>query len=333
MERRLQKDFQIGIVEGIVQAVIQSEKEPKDVFSQIAKAIGRKGSGTGRKDWNAVVRQSTIVKDPIGSTNEAVQRQTRLSLRRRLRHQPDSDLASMDPKRLVDYNPNLSEFTPVTRIAYAKFMMSKNKPNEQADDTNDPSNANEESVESPRRSRKVMKAENPDMIPRPVVKKSILKSISSGSVDKSAERILDIKIIETRSPSPIPENPVEEEASKQSTSLGTSDQERKIEEKDNYKKESAQEQKKKNGETSEAEKLEEQKKEKKEKNKDEQSGNTEKNKSEKTEGKTSETNEENDKEKCIESDAKEKKTIVAPVQTTQLRGKSKATGQIMGGWI
>jgi len=127
MERRLQKDFQIGIVEGIVQAVIQSEKEPKDVFSQIAKAIGRK------KDWNAVVRQSTITMDPIGSTNEAVQRQTRRSLRRQLRHQQNSDLASMDPKRLVDYNPNLSDFTPVTRIAYAKFMLSKKKPDEQPD--------------------------------------------------------------------------------------------------------------------------------------------------------------------------------------------------------
>lgn len=133
MERRLQKDFQIGMVEGIVQAVIQSEKEPKDVFSHIAKAIGRKGSGSTKKDWNAVVRQNTIANDPIGSTTEAVQRQTRRSLRRHLQHQPDSDLASMDPKRILDYNPNLSDFTPVTRIAYAKFMMSKNKLNEQPD--------------------------------------------------------------------------------------------------------------------------------------------------------------------------------------------------------
>lgn len=133
MERRLQKDFQIGMVEGIIQAVIQSEKEPKDVFSQIAKAIGRKGSSAIKKDWNAVVRQSTIAMDPIGSTNEAMQRQTRRSLRRHLQHQPDSDLASMDPKRLVDYNPNLSQFTPVTRIAYAKFIMGKSKPSDQPD--------------------------------------------------------------------------------------------------------------------------------------------------------------------------------------------------------
>lgn len=133
MERRLQKDFQIGMVEGIVQAVIQSEKGPKDVFSQIAKAIGRKGSSADKKDWNAMVRQSSVAVDPIGSTNEAVQRQNRRSLRRQLQHQPDSDLASLDPKRLVDYNPNLSEFTPATRIAYAKFIMSRKKLEQQPD--------------------------------------------------------------------------------------------------------------------------------------------------------------------------------------------------------
>lgn len=127
MERRLQKDFQIGIVEGIVQAVIQSEKEPKDVFSQIARAIGRKSSGASKKDWNAMVRQSTVATDPIGKTNEAVQRQSRRSLRRHLQHQPNSDLASLDPNRLVEYNPNLSDFTPATRIAYAKFMLSRSR--------------------------------------------------------------------------------------------------------------------------------------------------------------------------------------------------------------
>ncbi|XP_050457755.1 transient receptor potential protein [Cataglyphis hispanica] len=307
MERRLQKDFQIGMVEGIVQAVIQSEKEPKDVFSQIAKAIGRKGSGSTKKDWNAVVRQNTIANDPIGSTTEAVQRQTRRSLRRHLQHQPDSDLASMDPKRLLDYNPNLSDFTPVTRIAYAKFMMSKNKLNEQPDDTNGSSNAKEESVDVPRRSSK------------------ILKSMSGGSVNKLAERTLDVKVTEIRSPSPIPEDPVEEEASKQSTSSGTSDQKKKIEEKDKYKKKSVQEQEKKDGETNEAEKLEE-KKEKKKKN--EKSESTQKDNSEKT----AETNEENDEKKNIESDARE--PVVASIPTTtQLRGKSKATGRIMGGWI
>ena len=126
MERRLQKDFQIGIVEGIVNSVIQSEKEPKDVFSQIAKAIGRRSSGgSKKKDWNAVVRQNTVSRDPIGSRSEAMVRQTRRSLKRHIHNHPESDLASLDPDRLLDYNPNLVGVSPLTRVAYAKFIMGK----------------------------------------------------------------------------------------------------------------------------------------------------------------------------------------------------------------
>lgn len=128
MERRLQKDFQIGIVEGIVAAAIQNEKEPKDVFSQIARAIGKRASGSGsKKDWNAVVRKNTLARDPIGSRSEALVRQTRRSLRRQQMLAPNSDLASFDPERLVEYNPNLSVVSPTTRIAYAKFIMGRAK--------------------------------------------------------------------------------------------------------------------------------------------------------------------------------------------------------------
>lgn len=133
MERRLQKDFQIGIVEGIVNTVIQSEKKPKDVFSQIAKAIGRKQSqGSKKKDWNAMVRQSTITADPIGSSNEQVDKQHRRSLRRQLSHLGPSALKSLDPQKLVEYNPNLSELSDTTRIAYAKFMLKRPPPKEGA---------------------------------------------------------------------------------------------------------------------------------------------------------------------------------------------------------
>lgn len=44
MERRILKDFQIGIVEGIINETLQSAKEPKDVFSTIAKVIGKRSS-------------------------------------------------------------------------------------------------------------------------------------------------------------------------------------------------------------------------------------------------------------------------------------------------
>ncbi|XP_018359091.1 PREDICTED: transient receptor potential protein-like [Trachymyrmex cornetzi] len=346
MERRLQKDFQIGIVEGIVQAVIQSEKEPKDVFSQIAKAIGRKGSGVGKKDWNAVVRQSTIAMDPIGSTNEAMQRQTRRSLRRQLRHQPDSDLASMDPKRLLDYNPNLSDFTPITRIAYAKFMLSKNKPDEQLDDTND-----NETEEAPRRSSKVMITEpSTNVIPRPATetfKKSLLES--TNSVNKQAGLIAKA---EGKSPSPIPEDStgeeiskqsissatfnqeniledsVGQEISKQSISSATFNQEKKVEETENVQ----EQQREENEVTSGRETLDEQKEKETENYKYQQSKNTEGNNSDNTGQKTSEVDKEIDTEKCVESDITRKKLEV-PVQTTKLQGKSKATGRVIGGWI
>lgn len=45
MERRILKDFQIGIVETLVSEAVQGTKEAKDVFSSIAKAIGKKSSG------------------------------------------------------------------------------------------------------------------------------------------------------------------------------------------------------------------------------------------------------------------------------------------------
>ncbi|KYN44525.1 Transient receptor potential protein [Trachymyrmex septentrionalis] len=344
MERRLQKDFQIGIVEGIVQAVIQSEKEPKDVFSQIARAIGRKGSGVGKKDWNAVVRQSTIAMDPIGSTNEAMQRQTRRSLRRQLRHQPDSDLASMDPKRLLDYNPNLSDFTPITRIAYAKFMLSKNKPDEQLDETND-----NETEETPRRSSKVMMTEtSTNVVPRSPIetfKKSLLKSTNS-SVNKQAGLIAKAEV-----KSPSPEDFVGEEISKQSISSATFNQEKKVEETENVQ----EQQQKENEEISERETLDEQKEEEtenvqeqqreenevttereilneqKKNDKRQQSKNTKGNNSDNT-GQTSEVDKKIDTKKYVESDITGKKFEV-PVQTTKLQGKSKATGRVIGGWI
>lgn len=174
-----------------------------------------------------------------------------------------------------------------------------------------------------------------NVVPRPAIKifkKSLLKSTSSSgnsSVDKPV--ILDVKAIEVRSPSPIPEDLVGEEISKQSTSLMT-DQEKKVEEKEN-----AQEQQRdRNGEASEKEQKEQKEEDKekekiKDENKYQQSENAEGNNINNIGQETSKTNKEIDAEKC--ADAKERKPEVAPVQTTKLRGKSKATGQVMGGWI
>lgn len=196
----------------------------------------------------------------------------------------------------------------------------------------DTSDTTKETDKVPRKSSKVTIAESSNIVPQPAIetlKKSLLKSTSSSSsssVDRSL--ILDVKATEIRLPSPIPEDLIEEEISKQSTLSAMSDQEKKVEEKEN-----AQE-----GENdrkvSEEKTLEERKEEEilKEENKCQQSRNTEGNDRDNTGQQVSETNKEIDTEKSID-DAKEQKSEVVPVQTTKLQGKSKATGRVMGGWI
>ncbi|XP_037292191.1 transient receptor potential protein [Manduca sexta] len=126
MERRILKDFQIGIVEGIIKDVISRENKPKDVFSQIAKAIVRRGSTDSKKrDWNALVRTNTVRRDPIGTAAEAEIRRSRQSLRAHILENVEA--RTIDPQKLLEYNPKLSEVTPTTRVAYAKFMRSKIK--------------------------------------------------------------------------------------------------------------------------------------------------------------------------------------------------------------
>ncbi|XP_033196840.1 transient receptor potential protein [Bombus vosnesenskii] len=308
MERRLQKDFQIGIVEGIVNAVIQSEKEPKDVFSQIAKAIGRKSSGSKKKDWNAMVRKNTFVKDPIGSTTEATMKQTRRSIRRHLQTQ-NSDLASLDPNRLVDYNPNLLEVSPTTRIAYAKFMIGRARPIPEQKEEG-------ESKSDVEGSQKSVRIVTEPVHATPILKKTLLKSLSSGSLEKGGEKAVSIEV---RAPSPIPEDPKEGE-------VGNSPQGKAGLAKNSTDTKPLPEKEKgdrKNTEDEEKKKREEEEKKKKEMEEEKKKREEEKKKDE--------------GEKKKESSSEPSKPAApednVPVATTKLRGKSKATGQIMGGWI
>ncbi|XP_003402180.1 transient receptor potential protein isoform X1 [Bombus terrestris] len=308
MERRLQKDFQIGIVEGIVNAVIQSEKEPKDVFSQIAKAIGRKSSGSKKKDWNAMVRKNTFVKDPIGSTTEATMKQTRRSIRRHLQTQ-NSDLASLDPNRLVDYNPNLLEVSPTTRIAYAKFMIGRARPVPEQKEEGESKNDVEGSQKSVRIVTEPVHA-------TPILKKTLLKSLSSGSLEKGGEKAVSIEV---RAPSPIPEDPKEGEVgnspqSKAGLAKNPTDTKPLSEKEEGDRKNTEDEEKKKREEEEKRKKEMEEEKKKKEEEKKKDEG--EKKKESNSEPSKPAANEDN-----------------VPVATTKLRGKSKATGQIMGGWI
>jgi len=98
MERRLMKDFQIGVIENAVkEAIVNTEGgEPKDVFSRIAKAIGGKKE---KKDWNAMVRKVSVRSDPIGSKQASLKRR---SARRRRIEAENAALFSMDPEKYVN---------------------------------------------------------------------------------------------------------------------------------------------------------------------------------------------------------------------------------------
>jgi transient receptor potential cation channel subfamily C len=140
MERRLEKGFQIGFVEGILNEVIQGNKETQDVFGKIARAIHHHASSRSKKkDWNTMVRRSTTVRDPIGNSREADLRQSRQSMKQHIAANHRAALLSMDAEKLVEYNPKLSAVTPATRVAYAKFKVANltrklNDTNNEADE-------------------------------------------------------------------------------------------------------------------------------------------------------------------------------------------------------
>lgn len=131
MERRILKDFQIGLVEGIVNEVLVKSHEPKDVFSQIAKAIGTRSSSKS-KNWNDLVRKNTVVRDPIGSTQASIHRVHRRSLRRAIIDNAHKGL-DMNTDKLLEYNPLLSEVSQTTRVAYVKFMTKKMRKDDHMD--------------------------------------------------------------------------------------------------------------------------------------------------------------------------------------------------------
>lgn len=82
MERRIIKDFQIGMVEGIVNEIVSGEQKVTNIFSKIAKVIGKTESFKDKKDWNEIVRKNSLTRDPIGSTDEVMRKTRQQSIRR-----------------------------------------------------------------------------------------------------------------------------------------------------------------------------------------------------------------------------------------------------------
>lgn len=118
IERKLRKGFNIELVEGIFNEVLTETKKPKNIFGNLAKAFGKRG----KTDWNAKVFQASIkIKDQIGSSQTSLNR-SQASLKRRV-GENEALLNSMHPDKIAEYNPNLEDYTPQTRIAYAKFKV------------------------------------------------------------------------------------------------------------------------------------------------------------------------------------------------------------------
>lgn len=173
--------------------------------------------------------------------------------------------------------------------------------------------------------------------PPSILKKSMLKSMSTGSVDKGGEGKPQV-----RTTSPIPEDPREDDAAKSppgKTVNVKAPEAKKVPEIREPPKEGDQkeEEEKKKKEEEEKKKKEEERKKKEEEEKKKKEA-EEKKKKEEEEKKKKEAEEKKKKEekKPESSDPPPKpapQEDTAPVATTKLRGKSKATGQIMGGWI
>lgn len=189
--------------------------------------------------------------------------------------------------------------------------------------------------EAPRRKSKVMITEtSTTSIPRPVaevLKKSVLKSVSGGSMDiPTTDKMLDVKTTEVRSPSPIPEDPVGEEDKR---SIATPDREKKPEEKnkDGKEEDGKEEDKAKEDKTKgTSERLE------KSKEQTESKMVQDEDKRQKPESSREATAKgtDSDERKASAVSQKEKVSKSPVIQaTTSERGKSKATGKITGGWI
>ncbi|XP_069993732.1 transient receptor potential protein [Penaeus vannamei] len=118
MERRLMKGFNIGMVEGIMTEILTADKKPKNIFSKLARAIGKKK----KEDWNSRVSRASLRRDQIGSSETSLRR-SQTSIRRRIQYENEKLLKSLNPDDIAEYNPNLRSHTPTTRIAYAKFKV------------------------------------------------------------------------------------------------------------------------------------------------------------------------------------------------------------------
>ena len=116
-QRRILKGFNISTVDIAIREAFAKDGEKSDFFKTIAKAISNK---SGKKPSDGKENNDMI--DPIGSTRNLAD--TRMANFRRTilaRGGSEDELHKLSADELVHFNPILKNYTPTTRLAYAKF--------------------------------------------------------------------------------------------------------------------------------------------------------------------------------------------------------------------
>eukprot|EP00095_Tigriopus_kingsejongensis_P011532 snap_masked-scaffold33_size549341-processed-gene-1.10 protein:Tk11532 transcript:snap_masked-scaffold33_size549341-processed-gene-1.10-mRNA-1 annotation:"trp channel protein" len=198
LERMIQKGFQISKVEGVMENVFSQHmgNKPKDIFKKLAKAAVKKAD---KENWNDKasqecygirVKKSSIKSDPIGSSQVSIRRRNQ-SMRRSMlargnsKEQIDLTLNQMDSDELVSYNPKLIDYSPATRIAYAKFKSRLEQIKEPEEESTTPEDSEAKvTVESEAKSTQAQPPKKPPRDPE------IVKAPASGQLAKPKEETI-----------------------------------------------------------------------------------------------------------------------------------------------
>lgn len=82
IERRILKDFHIGIVEAVKSEVAKCGKKEYSVFGHVVKTARRVSTfKRKKKDWNALVKKSAQLTDPIGKIKNLSEKRRELDSR------------------------------------------------------------------------------------------------------------------------------------------------------------------------------------------------------------------------------------------------------------
>jgi transient receptor potential cation channel subfamily C member 4 len=131
MERRLMKDFQIGCVENLLTEVVQTKGPSKDIFSNLAKAISNKVTGSKANIQGSKVSKDAFGRkkaDPIGSSaNVKDQEAKRQSMRRQLSKNAITNFKEVNVDEIVKAHPQLEGESQGTKVAFAKWTMGKER--------------------------------------------------------------------------------------------------------------------------------------------------------------------------------------------------------------